>query len=94
VGGPTSIARCQDGPFIAPVKGLPGLPDEGHSLAKVLADLEAQIGLDFKRHRRLRRIKGAQHTFDQRSSQTLLSMRRGFRRYSPNPRNPHETGYD
>jgi IS5 family transposase len=45
----TPIRRCRGGQFVAHVKALPGNPYDGHTLAKVLPELEAQIGAHLKR---------------------------------------------
>ena len=45
----TPIDRCKGGQFVAHVKALPGLPYDGHTLARVLPELESQIGVSLKR---------------------------------------------
>jgi IS5 family transposase len=45
----TPINRCKGGQFVAHVKALPGAPYDGHTLATVLPELEAQIGVNLER---------------------------------------------
>jgi IS5 family transposase len=45
----TPINRCKGGQFVAHIKALPGLPYDGHTLARVLPELEDQIGVSLQR---------------------------------------------
>jgi IS5 family transposase len=45
----TPLMRCKGGQFVAHVKALPGAPYDGHTLAAVLPELEAQIGVNLQR---------------------------------------------
>jgi len=45
----TPINRCKGGQFVAHIKALPGLPYDGHTLARVLPELESQIGVSLQR---------------------------------------------
>jgi len=45
----TPMMRCRGGQFVAHVKALPGAPYDGHTLASVLPELEAQIGVNLQR---------------------------------------------
>lgn len=40
----TPVYRCKGGQFVAHVMALPGNPYDGHSLAKVIPDIEKQLG--------------------------------------------------
>lgn len=40
----TPVYRCKGGQFVAHVQALPGNPYDGHSLAKVIPSIEAQLG--------------------------------------------------
>jgi IS5 family transposase len=48
----TTLHRSKGGQFIAHVKALPGNPYDGHTLATVLPEMEAQIGAKPLPHRR------------------------------------------
>ena len=45
----TSLHRSKGGQFIAHVKALPGNPYDGHTLAAVIPEIEAQIGANLTR---------------------------------------------
>jgi IS5 family transposase len=45
----TPMNRCNGGQFVAHVKALPGAPYDGHTLAGVLPEIEAQIGVNLSR---------------------------------------------
>ncbi len=45
----TTLHRSKGGQFIAHVKALPGNPYDGHTLATVLPEMEAQIGANLSR---------------------------------------------
>ena len=45
----TPLNRCRGGQFVAHVKALPGAPYDGHTLAAVLPEIEAQIGVSLSR---------------------------------------------
>src|SRR3954453_7006173 len=45
----TTLNRCNGGQFIAHVKALPGNPYDGHTLATVIPEMEAQIGTSLSR---------------------------------------------
>jgi IS5 family transposase len=45
----TSLNRSKGGQFIAHIKALPGNPYDGHTLASVLPEIEAQIGANLSR---------------------------------------------
>lgn len=45
----TPLKRCKGGQFIAHVKALPGNPYDGHTLARVIPEMEAQIGVNLSR---------------------------------------------
>jgi transposase, IS5 family len=45
----TTLRRSKGGQFIAHVKATPGNPYDGHSLAVVLPEIEAQIGAPLTR---------------------------------------------
>jgi IS5 family transposase len=47
----TTLNRSKGGQFIAHVKTLPGNPYDGHTLAAVIPDIEAQIGVSLARPR-------------------------------------------
>jgi IS5 family transposase len=41
----TPVYRCKGGQFVAHVMALPGNPYDGHTLAKVIPDIERQLGI-------------------------------------------------
>jgi IS5 family transposase len=45
----TTLHRSKGGQFIAHAKALPGNPYDGHTLATVIPEIEAQIGASFAR---------------------------------------------
>jgi IS5 family transposase len=45
----TPIQRCKGGQFVAHVAALPGNPYDGHTLAKVVPEITAQIGVNLQR---------------------------------------------
>jgi IS5 family transposase len=45
----TTLHHSKGGQFIAHVKALPGNPYDGHTLAKVLPDMERQLGVNLAR---------------------------------------------
>jgi len=45
----TTLHRSKGGQFIAHVKAMPGNPYDGHTLAAVLPEIEAQIGAPLTR---------------------------------------------
>jgi hypothetical protein len=45
----TTLNRSKGGQFIAHVKAMPGNPYDGHTLATVLPEMEAQIGVNLAR---------------------------------------------
>lgn len=45
----TPIQRSKGGQFVAHVKALPGAPYDGHTLEKVLPEIESQIGVNLTR---------------------------------------------
>ena len=45
----TTLRRSRGGQFVTHVKALPGAPYDGHTLATVIPDIEAQIGADLQR---------------------------------------------
>jgi len=40
----TTLKHCKGGQFVTDVKALPGNPYDGHTLATVIADMEALVG--------------------------------------------------
>lgn len=45
----TPIQRSKGGQFVAHIKALPGAPYDGHTLEKVLPEIESQIGVNLNR---------------------------------------------
>ena len=45
----TPIQRSRGGQFVAHIKALPGAPYDGHTLEKVLTEIESQIGVNLNR---------------------------------------------
>ena len=56
----TTLHRSQGGQFVAHVKALPGNPYDGHTLATVIPEIEAQIGVSLDPHRRRPRLSRPQ----------------------------------
>jgi len=45
----TPLHRCKGGQFVAHVKALPGNPYDGHTLATILPEIEASIGVSLEK---------------------------------------------
>ena len=45
----TPLRRCRGGQFVAHVKALPGNPYDGHTLARVIPQIETTVGTDLAR---------------------------------------------
>jgi IS5 family transposase len=84
----TPINRCKGGQLVAHIKALPGLPYDGHTLARVLPELESQIGVSLQRivadagyigHNAVERHKLKVYTSGQKRGVTA-SVKRDLRR--------------
>ena len=73
----TTLNRSKGGQFIAHVKALPGNPYDGHTLATVIPDMEAQIGASLSRVVADRGYRGHNAAPDQRFKVYISGQRRG-----------------
>jgi IS5 family transposase len=73
----TTLNRSKGGQFIAHVKALPGNPYDGHTLATVLPEMEAQIGASLSRIVADRGYRGHNAPPDHRFKVYISGQRRG-----------------
>ena len=73
----TTLNRSKGGQFIAHVKALPGNPYDGHTLATVIPEMEAQIGASLARIVADRGYRGHNAPPDQRFKVYISGQRRG-----------------
>ena len=73
----TTLNRSKGGQFIAHVKALPGNPYDGHTLATVIPEMEAQIGASLSRIVADRGYRGHNAPPDQRFKVYISGQRRG-----------------
>ena len=73
----TTLNRSKGGQFIAHVKALPGNPYDGHTLAIVIPQMEAQIGANLSRIVADRGYRGHNAPPDQRFKVYISGQRRG-----------------
>ena len=73
----TTLHRSKGGQFIAHVKALPGNPYDGHTLATVIPEMEAQIGASLSRIVADRGYRGHNAPPDQRFKVYISGQRRG-----------------
>ena len=73
----TTLNRSQGGQFIAHVKALPGNPYDGHTLATVIPEMEAQIGASLARIVADRGYRGHNAPPDKRFKVYISGQRRG-----------------
>jgi transposase, IS5 family len=73
----TPINRCKGGQFIAHVKALPGNPYDGHTLATVIPDMQAQIGASLARIVADRGYRGHGLKADHKFKVYISGQRRG-----------------
>jgi transposase, IS5 family len=73
----TTLNRSKGGQFIAHVKALPGNPYDGHTLATVIPEMEAQIGASLARIIADRGYRGHNLAPDQRFKVYISGQRRG-----------------
>ena len=73
----TSLNRSKGGQFIAHAKALPGNPYDGHTLATVIPEMEAQIGVSLARIVADRGYRGHKAPPDQRFKVYISGQRRG-----------------
>jgi IS5 family transposase len=73
----TTLHRSKGGQFIAHVKALPGNPYDGHTLATVVPEMEAQIGASLSRIVADRGYRGHNAPPDQRFKVYISGQRRG-----------------
>jgi IS5 family transposase len=73
----TTLNRSKGGQFIAHVKALPGNPYDGHTLATVLPEMEAQIGASLARIVADRGYRGHNAPPDHRFKVYISGQRRG-----------------
>ena len=73
----TPLNRCKGGQFIAHVKALPGAPYDGHTLATVVPEMEAQIGASLSRIVADRGYRGHNAPPDHKFKVYISGQRRG-----------------
>jgi IS5 family transposase len=73
----TTLNRSKGGQFIAHVKALPGNPYDGHTLATIIPEMEAQIGASLARIVADRGYRGHNAPPDQRFKVYISGQRRG-----------------
>ncbi len=73
----TTLNRSKGGQFIAHVKALPGAPYDGHTLAAVIPEMEAQIGAGLARIVADRGYRGHNAPPDHRFKVYISGQRRG-----------------
>jgi IS5 family transposase len=73
----TTLNRSKGGQFIAHVKALPGNPYDGHTLATVIPEMEAQIGASLSRIVADRGYRGHNAPPDHRVKVYISGQRRG-----------------
>ena len=73
----TPLNRCKGGQFIAHVKALPGNPYDGHTLATVIPEMEAQIGVNLTRIVADRGYRGHNAPPDHKFKVYISGQRRG-----------------
>jgi IS5 family transposase len=73
----TPLKRCKGGQFIAHVKALPGNPYDGHTLARVIPEMEAQIGVNLSRIVADRGYRGHNAPPDHKLKVYISGQRRG-----------------
>ena len=74
----TPLNRCRGGQFVAHVNALPGNPDDGHTLAAVLPDIESTIGAGLERIVTDAGYKGHNAPKHQRFKVYVAGQRRGL----------------
>ena len=73
----TTLARSKGGQFIAHVKALPGAPYDGHTLATVIPEIEAQLGASLARIVADRGYRGHNAPPDHKMKVYISGQRRG-----------------
>jgi len=73
----TTLHRSKGGQFIAHVKAMPGNPYDGHTLAAVLPEIEAQIGAPLTRVVADRGYRGHNAPPDMRFKVSISGQKRG-----------------
>jgi IS5 family transposase len=73
----TTLRRSKGGQFIAHVKAMPGNPYDGHTLARVIPEIEAQIGANLSRIIADRGYRGHNAASDHKFTVYISGQRRG-----------------